>query len=151
MDRLTELHAALMEAVEGSDTFLLLDRSPPALTGSSRPEETRSPSITVGAESGEETPRLSVTFEPAHGQVEFRGVYWRSGQFTPDKRERHGLLFPSAVFRLDKDGFRLGDPRPEASGGEVDEVECYPRAGEAAGFLLEVLEHFLGMVEERSD
>lgn len=143
MDRLAELHAALVEAVEGSDTLLLLDRSPP--------DGTRSPSITVGAETGEEKPRLTVTFEPANEQVEFRGVYWRSGQFTPDKRERHGLLFPSPVFRLDEDGIWLGDPRPDAPAGDGDEVECYRRAREAAGFLVELLEHFHGMVEERSD
>lgn len=142
-DELADLLAELVEAVNESDTLLLLDRSPP--------DETRSPSITVGAEKGEEKPRLSVTFRPDNGQVEFRGVYWRSGQFTPDMRERHGLLFPSAAFRLEEDGYRLGDPRPEAPGGEGEEVASYPRAREAAGALLELLEHFYGMVDERSD
>lgn len=142
-DELADLVAALVEAVNGSDTLLLLDRSPP--------DETRSPSITVGTEKGEEKPRLSATFRPDNGQVEFQGVYWRSGQFTPDRRERHGLLFPSADFRLEEDGYRLGDPRPEASPGKGEEVACYPRAREAAGALLELLEHFYGMVDERSD
>lgn len=143
MDRLADLHAALVEAVRDSDTLHLLDRSPPG--------ETRSSTITVGAERGERRPRLSVMFRPDNEQVEFRGVYWRSGQFTPDMRERHGLLFPSAVFRLDEDGFWLSDPRPEAPGGDGEEVECYRRAREAAGFLLELLEHFHGKLVERSD
>lgn len=142
-DELAELLAALVEAVNGSDTLLLLDRSPP--------DEARSPSITVGAETGEEEPKLTVTFRPANEQVEFRGVYWRSGQFTPDMRERHGLLFPTAVFRLDEDEYWLSDPRPGASQSDGEQVECYRRAGEAAGFLLELLEHFYGAVDERSD
>jgi hypothetical protein len=135
-----------VEAVSESDTLLLLDRSPP--------DETRSPSITVGAEEGEETPRVSVTFRPDNGQMEFRGVYWRSGQFTPDMRERHGLVFPSAGFRLDGDGYRLGDPRPGGPGaprGEGEEMTRYPGVREAAGALLELLEHFHGMVDERAD
>lgn len=143
VDEMADLLAALVEAVSRSDDLLLLDRS--------APDETRSPSITVGAERGEREPRLTATFEPDSEQVEFRGVYWRSGQFTPDMRERHGLLFPAAVFRLDEDGFWLGDPRPGASRGNGEEAECYRQAPEAAAFLLELLEHFHGMLDERSD
>lgn len=142
-DELADLFSALVEAVRASDTLLLLDRSPP--------DETRSPSLTVGAEKGEEAPRLSVTFEPDDEQIVFRGVYWRRGEFTPARRERHGLLFNPAVFRLDDDGWRIGDPRPGTADGDGGEVESHGSAGEAAGFLLELVEHFHGMVAERSD
>lgn len=143
MDRLTELLAALAEAVEDSDTLLLVDRSPPG--------ETRSPSITVGAGKGEEEPRLSVTFETDGEQAVFQGVYWRSGQFTPAMRERHGLLFPPAVFRVEGDAYRISDPRRRDRQGDGREVERYRTAREAAGFLLELLAHFHGKVQERSD
>ena len=140
---LADLHLALVEAVKESDTLLLLNRSPP--------DEADAPSITVGQEKGEEEFRLSLTLEPDSEQVVFRGVYWRTGEFVPDRRERHGLLFSPAVLRLDDDGYWLGDPRPGSSRDEGDEVELYGAAGEAAGFLLELVEHFYGVVEERSD
>lgn len=140
---LAGLFAALVEAVDASDTLLLLDRSPPG--------GKRSPSMTVGAEEGEEAPRLSVTFEREGEQIVFRGVYWRSGEFTPGMRERHGLLFRPAALRLDDDGYRLSDPRPGAPPGEGAELERYGAAREAAGFLLEVLEDFYGKVQARSD
>jgi hypothetical protein len=143
VEEIRRLLVALVEAVDDSDTLLVLDRSPP--------DEADAPSITVGAEKGEEEPRLSVTFEPDSEQVVFRGVYWRRGEFTPDRRERHGLLFNPAVFRLDDDGYWLSDPRPGIPQGDGGEVECHGPAGEAAEFLLELVEHFHGMVDERSD
>ena len=143
VEKLTDLLAALEEAVGESDTLLLLDRSPP--------DESRSASITVGQEDGKEEPRLSVTFDPDSGQAVFRGVYWRSGEFTPAMRERHSVLFNPAVFRLDEDGCWLSDPRPGVAQGDDAEVECYDRTREAAAFLLELLEHHYGMVRERSD
>lgn len=139
---MAELFAALVERVEGSETLLVVDRSPP--------RETESPSITVGAERGEEEPRLSVTLDPDGEQAVFRGVYWRSGQFTPDMREKHGLLFPPAVFRIEGETYGLGDPRQGGSQGSDAEVERYGSAGEAAGMLFALLEEFYGMVEERS-
>lgn len=138
-----DLFAAVVEAVRDSETLILLDRSPP--------HGTRSPSITVGAERGEEEPRLSITFEPDDEQVVFRGTYWRSGEFTPAMQERHGLLFPSAVFRLDDDGYGFSDPRHGAPQGEGAEIDRYDTAREAAGFLMELLEHFYRKVDERSD
>ncbi|MFW6192220.1 MAG: hypothetical protein ACOC83_01935 [Gemmatimonadota bacterium] len=142
-DALADLFAALEEAVDASDTLLLLDRSPPG--GS------RSPSMTVGAEEGEEASTLSVTFEPDHGQIVFRGTYWRSGEFTPDMRERHGLLFRPAALRLDDEGFRFSDPRHGAPPDDEGRLERYGTAREAAGALLEILEDFHGKVEERAD
>lgn len=132
-----------MEALRESDTLLVLEHSPPG--------ETRPASITVGAEEGKEKPRLSVTLEPDVEQAVFRGVYWRGGQFTPDMRERHGVLFSPTVFRIDEDGYRFGDPRHGVAPGDEVEVECYARDREAAEFLLELLEHHYGMVRERSD
>lgn len=142
-DRLAELLAALAEAVEDSDTLLLVDRSPPG--------ETRSPSITVGAGKGEEEPRLSVTFETDSEQAVFQGVYWRSGQFTPAMRERHGLLFPPAVFRVEDDAYGISDPRHRVRQGDGEKVERYGAAREAAGFLLDLLEHFYAEVQKRSE
>ena len=132
-----------MEAVEASEALLLLDRSSPG--------ETRSPSITVGAEKGEEEPRLSVTFETDGEQAVFQGVYWRSGEFTPAMRERHGLLFPPAVFRVEGDAYGISDPRQRVRQGDGQEVERYRTAREAAAFLVDLLAHFHGKVQERSD
>ena len=143
VDRLAALFAALAEKVRVSDALLLFDQSPP--------RETDSPSMTVGAEEGEEKPRLSVTFDPASGQVVFEGVYWRSGEFTPGMRERHGLLFNPVTFRLEADGYELSDPRRPVQAGESGEVERYDSAREAAEFLVGLLEHFHGKVADRSD
>lgn len=129
--------------MEESDTLLLVDRSPP--------DETRSPSITVGTGTGEEEPRLSVTFETDGEQAVFQGVYWRSGQFTPARRERHGLLFPPAAFRVEDDAYVIGDPRPRVGEGDGETVVRYRAAREAAGFLLDLLEHFHAEVRKRSD
>lgn len=138
-----DLFRALVEAVDASDALHLLDRSPPGETGS--------PSMTVAAERGEEAPRLSVTFEPEDEQIVFRGVYWRSGQFTPGMRERHGLLFRPAVLRVDEDGYRIGDPRRDAPSGDEAGLARHGSAREAAGFLLRVLEDLHGEAESRSD